>query len=230
MSDETTPVPAEPSRPGPKQLAASLGLADVEALAQRIQIRGKAVSRRTLYKWFAGGAPFTSEGELRAWLGNHGAPIGAAQPTLAESIAQAAAPARDGLATPAGQEASADKPQLNADGSAMTPNQQAAVALRDVRDLQAEKLEMELGLLRRDLVHRDRVAALVRELAHEVLTGLTDVVPRTLRALSDRIPAEYRPALREALVAESNHLRDHLTKEAPRLLREALAPTTGANP
>lgn len=216
-------LPVNPTdRPGPDDLARVLGLPSVQALADQIQINGRPVNRRTLYKWEKRGAPFFTLAALRAWLLNHGLPVALPAPTLAEQLNVIQQPAQTTPNNPAGaQSSSADRPTTNPDGTALSASQLAALATRDVRALQADKLEIELAQLRRELFHRDVGVALIKDLAHDVLTGLTDLVPRFLRALTDKgLGGDDRPAIRECLQQTITELRESLTTTTVRHVTE----------
>jgi hypothetical protein len=207
--------------PGPKELAHTMALS-VEQLAHRFVIHGKPVSRRTLYKWAARHAPFDSEASLRQWIANHGTPLAAVAPTLDQHLDKfLAQPAPN---TTASRELSEDgKPtDTNPDGSAHSPAQLAALAQRDIRILQSEKLTIELAALRKELIPTTAVVGLVSSLAHEVLAGLTDLAPAVLKEIITHVPAEYRPRIRDAITQATATLRETLTTKAPELIQTAI--------
>jgi hypothetical protein len=193
----------------------------VEQLAQRFIIHGKPVSRRTLYKWKTRHAPFDSEANLRQWIANHGTPLATPPPTLnqnLEKILEQTAPS-----TPASRELPSEaKPAENPDGSAHSPAQLAALAQRDIRLLQSEKLTIELAALRKELIPTVAVVGLVSSLAHEVLAALTDLAPAVLKEIVDHVPAEYRPRIRDAITQATATMRENLTTKAPELIQAAI--------
>jgi hypothetical protein len=199
-----------------------MGLAGVDQLAQAILINNRPVSRRTLYKWYDRGAPFTTEGALRAWVAGHGIPVAPAEPTLSDVVSGVLA--QNALPTPAAQVVSApaktdadDKPT-----GGHSPAQLAALARRDRDQVQTEKAELELSILQRQHLHQSQAAAAVKDLAQETLVGLTDLVPRVLRGVPTTIDADLRQQMREALQKEILALRTHLIARAPQILRKAL--------
>ncbi len=230
----TTLATTAPPRPGPSELAHALGYTNVEQLADRIQVNGHGVSGRTLYKWFKRGAPFDSEGALRSWITNQGMPVAPALPTLATAMGEVLGQslAQHAPTLPAGQEvgAAATEPKVtNPDGTALSPAQEAALARRDRDAVQTEKAELELSILKKEHLHQDRAAAALQELAQDVIAGLTDLVPRTLRAVPSTLDADLRQQVREALQRETLHLRNQIITRAPELLKRALG-MEGATP
>jgi hypothetical protein len=209
-----------PRRPDPKSLATSLGIT-VTALADRTMINGKAISRRTIYKLFDQGAPFTSEEALRQWLGNNGARVGAVVPSLTDVVNQTlTASAQSAPSAPAGPQTYA--PACNADGSVLSPKQQADLAAVRARDSTTYVNQLDIMQRQRVLLHRDAVASAIGGLGTDVISQLSDLPSRLMRRLGDACPAELRPTLRTALAAEILTIRATLVAKVPERLTELL--------
>lgn len=218
--DRGTETQAPARRPGPKDLARALNVDNIEQLAARIIIGGHGVSGRTLYKWFHRGAPFTSEAALVSWAGNQGLPVAPVIPSLGEVIDQTMAqiaptiPAEQGVGAPAKAPAAEKPPE------GWSPSQIKAMSGARLSDRQTYRTDLEIAEMEKVLVHRDRSVAMIKAFAHEILTGLTDLVPRTLRGVPSDIAGDLRQQVREALQTEITRLRTHLADQAPKLLRQ----------
>lgn len=220
---------AQAKRPGPKDLARALNLDNIEQLATRITIGGHSVSGRTLYKWFHRGAPFTSEAALVSWAGNQGLPVAPLPPSLSDVIDQTMAqiaptiPAEQGISAPAN---AAVAKTLH---EGLSPAGIKALSSSRLTDRQTYRTDLEIATLEKVLMHRDHSVAMLKAFAHETITGLTDLVPRTLRGVPSDIAGDLRQQVREVLQTEITRLRTHLAALAPKLLRQVFG-EDGMNP
>lgn len=219
---EPAPRPdVAPLRAGPRQLAHALGMT-VEALANRTLIDGKAVSRRTLYKFFDRGAPFTSEAALRQWLGESGARVGAVLPSLGDVVAQALGEsAQVAPSAPAGQQVTA--PTANPDGSTFSTKQQAELAAVRARDSTTMLNQMAIEEKAKILLHRNAVAAMLEGFGTDVIAALNELPALLTKRLGDALPIEMRPTLRVALAAELLTVRATITTKVPERLQALLS-------
>jgi hypothetical protein len=208
-----TTAPAETRRIAVSALAESLGL-DVEQLAQRL-----GVNRRTLYKWFERGCPFTNEADLRAWVhfqGFHGlrpAPDTFADlaPVASGSTVSDQAPINAG--TPLAPGSPAGAAAVTAEPSELTPKARLDMATRELRDLQAAKVQLEVDALKRILVHRDDLKRVVRALGLVIGSELQDLPYAALRHLATDFPAELRAEVRRAIGLAVDQARERFASE-----------------
>ena len=219
MNDPTSTPPQSsvPPTPGPAELAHALGLT-VAALADRFRMTTRTgrsvdgVNPRTLYRWQRAGAPFTSEDDLRLWLGRQGACMPPKRPPSGDPLVGALA--QFAPSTPAGQE-NTPRPRENADGSPVTATQEADWASADAKAARARREQIATDLLTRHLVHRDQVYACLNDCAQLMATGLGDLERKWLRRLEDQLGPEQRTAARSALTAEVLDLRASLATTIP---------------
>lgn len=217
----------DPDRGHVDMTAVGAGAAEHESDARLANAIG--INRRTVYKLRMRGAPASRD--ERAWREWCAAQCIRIRPALVlDDIAgdvprgthekSVDAPSTAGVAIASGLQA---KP---AEGWSPT----AMKNLRDaeLRELQAQKVRMEIAALEHDLVARDAVLRLAGALSAIYVHELIDLPAQAVRAL-DALPVEWKRPVRKAVEQAIESLRGRLSTSLRQKLAAVLAGPAGGS-